>query len=90
MTMSDLVSPAVFAALGVALGLAYFWLLRANLRLFFRGRGQAVAVLVLRLAAAGTVFWLIAGWGAAALIPALAGFLAGRFLFLRWSRRQPC
>ena len=33
MTMSDLVSPAVFAALGVALGLAYFWLLRANLRL---------------------------------------------------------
>lgn len=90
MTVLDLAGPALFAAVGAAAGLAYFWALRGNLRLYLEGRNRAAAVLALRLAVTAAVFWLIAGQGAAALIAALGGFLAGRFLFMRWVRRQPC
>jgi len=90
MSLSDVVSPVMFAALGFAAGLAYFRALWGNLRLYFEGRKAAAAVLALRLAAAAGLFWLIAGFGAAALLAALAGFLASRVFVLAWVRRQEC
>lgn len=90
MSVSDLAMLVLFAALGAAAGLAYFWALRANLRLYFERRGWAAVLLALRLMGVAALFWLIAQAGAAALIAALAGFLAARFLFLLGVRRQPC
>lgn len=83
---------ASFAVLGLVGGLAYFWALRASLRIFAAGRYRplATALFIMRLAAAGLVFWLIAGWGAAALVGTLLGFLGARFISLRWVLREPC
>lgn len=70
------------ALLGVALGLAYFLALKASLR--FSGRPPAmVAAALLRLAVAGGGFWAAAQAGAAPLLAALGGFLAGRWVLMR-------
>ena len=76
---------ALCALLGVVLGLAYFKALKASLR--FAGRPPEVAAAaLLRLAAAGGGFWAAAQAGAAPLLAALGGFLAGRWLMLRTMR----
>lgn len=70
------------AALGLALGLAYFAALRASLGL--AGRPLVLAVSVAgRLALAGVGFWAAAQAGALPLLGALGGFLVGRWLWLR-------
>ena len=90
MSLLAVMTALLFAALGFAAGLAYFWALWGNLRLYLGGRKGAIAFLAARLAAAAALFWLIAGFGAAALLAALAGFLAARIVALVWVRRQPC
>ena len=73
------------ALLGLVLGLAYFAVLRASLRFTARPLVLAASV-VLRLGAAVAGFWAAAQAGAAPLLAALAGFLAGRWLMLRGAR----
>lgn len=90
MTRTILVDVALFAPLGLVLGLAYFRALRSNVRRFAAGaapRGLVLSPLV-RLAAAGAVLALVATQGAAALLAALGGFLAARVLVLRAARKE--
>jgi hypothetical protein len=82
---------APFAALGAALGLAHFALLRLNVHLYLRG-GSAVspvALHVTRLACIGTAFLAISPRGPAALLSALAGFSVVRFAVARPHWRPP-
>lgn len=71
------------AALGVALGLAYFSLLRWNLRLYLRGQWRGIGMQLLRFAAVASAFALLARSGAWPLLLALGGFMLGRMLILR-------
>lgn len=66
----------VFFLLGLLIGASYFALLRAEVGQVLHGARARYAIMthVLRLAAAGLVFWLIAQHGATALLAALAGF----------------
>ena len=80
--MTPLAMTSLSALLGLGLGLAYFALLRASLRL----SGQAVVLVIMalgRLGLAGAGFWTAAQAGAMPLLAALAGFLAGRWLWMR-------
>ncbi len=65
-----------FLVAGVVLGAGYFALLRAEVGQFVRGAAASYAIMthLLRLAAAVLMFWLIAQYGATALLAALAGF----------------
>lgn len=65
-----------FLLLGVVLGAGYFALLHAEVGQFVRGAPARYAITthLLRLATAALVFWLIAQYGATALLAALAGF----------------
>ncbi len=73
---------AVGALAGLALGLAYFWALKASLNV--RRVWMAVAAAA-RFAAAGAGFWALAQAGAPPLLAGLAGFVAGRWLMMRWA-----
>jgi len=65
-----------FLLLGVVLGAGYFALLHAEVGQFVRGGSARYAIVthLLRLAVAVLVFWLIAQYGAMALLASLAGF----------------
>jgi hypothetical protein len=65
-----------FLFAGVVLGAGYCALLRAEVGQFVRGAAAPYAIMthLLRLAAAVLMFWLIAQYGATALLAALAGF----------------
>jgi F1F0 ATPase subunit 2 len=65
-----------FLFAGIVLGAGYFALLHAEVGQFVRGAAPRYAIMmhILRLAAAVLVFWLIAQYGAMALLAALAGF----------------
>jgi hypothetical protein len=67
---------AAFVVIGVLLGAGYFAVLRIEVRRIVGGLPARYAILihVARLAAAGLVFWVVAQFGAAALLAALAGF----------------
>jgi hypothetical protein len=67
---------AAFVVIGVLLGAGYFAVLRIQVRRIVGGLPARYAILihVARLAAAGLVFWVVAQFGAAALLAALAGF----------------
>jgi len=79
---------ALFAALGTLGGLAYFALLRRSLAGALDWRRVAGGS-ALRLIAAGLALWAVAQAGAGALLAALAGFLAGRWLALRRAGGTP-
>ncbi|MBL6752093.1 MAG: hypothetical protein ISP90_16350 [Nevskia sp.] len=72
-----------YAALGVALGLAHFGLLRWNLSLYLRGQWRGIGMQVLRFAAVASAFALLARSGAWPLLLGLSGFMLGRMLILR-------
>lgn len=76
------------AVLGLALGWAYFALLRWNTALYLRGRhrGLALALQLLRFAVLALVLWQLARVSAWALLAAFAGFLIARVLALRGAR----
>lgn len=83
-------APIVTALLGAALGFAYFHALRLNAQLYVCG-GKLWRPVVLHLARiVGVVlaFVLIAPFGAAALLGALAGFVAARFIVVRPERSR--
>jgi FtsH-binding integral membrane protein len=65
-----------FLFVGIVLGAGYFALLHAEVGQFMRGMPARYAIMmhVLRLAVAALMFWLIAQYGAMALLAALAGF----------------
>jgi hypothetical protein len=67
---------AAFVVIGVLLGAGYFAVLRIEVRRIVGGLPARYAILIhlARLAAAGLVFWVVAQFGAAALLAALAGF----------------
>lgn len=80
---------ALYVAVGLALGAAYFVLLSHTVRLHVANAPTARIVpgYVVRLGAAVAVFWVVAQQGALPLLLTLAGFLAARFAvrrFLRW------
>ena len=65
-----------FLLIGILLGAGYFVLLFAEVTQHARGAssGHAIVMPLLRLAAAMLMFWVIAQYGAAALLASLAGF----------------
>jgi len=65
-----------FLVVGIMLGVGYFALLHAEVGQFVHGAAARYAIMtrLMRLAAAVLVFWLIAQYGATALLAALAGF----------------
>jgi F1F0 ATPase subunit 2 len=71
---------------GAALGWAHFASLAWVADLFAAGRIGAVALQVGRLAVLSGFLWLCAQGGAAVLLAAAAGVLAGRSLVLRRAR----
>jgi F1F0 ATPase subunit 2 len=66
----------VFLLLGILLGAGYFALLFASVHQFARAPSPPKVIVphLLRLAAAMIGFWLIAQYGASALLASLAGF----------------
>lgn len=85
-----LMLPSAAAALlaGLLFGLVYFAMLGRSVALFLHGAGAllAVGMTLMRLAAAAAAFALAARFGAPALLGALLGFLAARFVALRLHR----
>ncbi|MEG6508971.1 ATP synthase subunit I [Methyloligella sp. 2.7D] len=67
---------ALFAAIGMALGAGFFALLHKEVGQFADGTpsGKLVALHLVRLVGAAGLFWIIAQYGAAALLASLAGF----------------
>jgi F1F0 ATPase subunit 2 len=65
-----------FLLLGILLGAGYFGLLFVEVGKYVQGASARYAIMthLLRLAAAVPMFWLVAHYGAAALLAALAGF----------------
>jgi dipeptide/tripeptide permease len=68
------------AAVGFAVGLVYFALLRRSVTDYVRGTsvGRPMLLTVLRVAIAGAAFWLLVQWSAAAGIAGLLGFTLAR------------
>jgi F1F0 ATPase subunit 2 len=85
--MMDL-APVMAALLGAALGFAYFNALRLNARLYLAEGPlwQPVVLHLLRIVGVVSAFVLIAPYGAGALLGALAGFVAMRFVLVRPER----
>lgn len=80
----------LYLAAGATLGAAYFTMLFWTVRLY-TSQARTLRVLplyVLRLAAAATVFWLIAQQGAVPLLAALLGFLMARGAAQRWLKAE--
>ena len=74
-------------AAGLAVGLAYFWLLHRAVRALLAPRtgGHAWPFHLLRLVLAVAAFALLARQGALPLLLGFAGFLAARPLVRRWA-----
>jgi len=66
----------VFLLIGALLGAGYFALLFAEVTQHARGASSSYAIVthLLRVAAAVLMFWLIAHYGATALLASLTGF----------------
>lgn len=80
---------ALFALAGVALGIAYFYALDGNVRLYLRPGLRVLAVLVhiARLALLAGALFVIARVGALPLLVSFAGLLVGRWWVLSRTRR---
>ena len=81
---------AISLLAGLAFGLLYFRVLRASVHRLVTGAsaGKHIGLTLARIAVAGAFAFLLALWGAAALLAGFAGFLAARVLALRAARRQ--
>jgi len=90
MATPQLVTIAVSLLAGVAFGLLYFRAMRASVHHLVTGAstGKHIGLTLARIAVAGTFAFLLALWGAAALLSGFAGFLAARALALRAARRE--
>jgi F1F0 ATPase subunit 2 len=76
---------ALYLGIGAVLGAVYFVLLHHSVRRYVAGAPplRVVSVFLLRFAAAGVAFWLLAQQGAAPLLLAMLGFLAARLVAQR-------
>jgi len=83
-------APIIAALLGAALGFAYFRALRLNARLYVIGGPlwRPVVLHLARIAGVVSAFVLIAPFGVGALLGALAGFVAARFVLVRPEERS--
>jgi F1-F0 ATPase (N-ATPase) AtpR subunit len=81
---------AAMAVAGLALGLAYFAVLRRTAELLGTGgsRLRPLLLTLARIAVAALAFFFAARLGAAPLLAAFIGFLAARALALRRVRRS--
>lgn len=79
-----------WAAAGAALALGYFRAVRQSAALFVAGgsAARAVALTLLRMAAAVALLTLAARQGTAPLLAAAAGFAGGRWTFMARARRE--
>jgi hypothetical protein len=89
MLAATLVRVALFAVAGLALGAAYFLVLRRTVEVYLSGRQLFVpAFLTVARIAGAIVLLVVAGqFGAMALLAAFLGFLGARTLALRTTRR---
>jgi F1F0 ATPase subunit 2 len=80
-----------YVVVGLAAGLAYFAVLRVNVRQYLDGtaRWQPLTLHGVRIAAAVALFWVLATQGAAPMLAGLAGFVTARFVALRWKEERP-
>ena len=80
-----------YAVVGLAAGLAYFAVLRINIRLYLDGtaRWQPLILHGVRIAAAIALFWVLATRGAAPMLAGLAGFVTARFVALKSKAERP-
>ena len=80
-----------YAVVGFAMGLAYFAVLRINVRLYLDGtvRWQPLILHGVRIATAVALFWVLATQGAASMLAGLTGFVTARFVALRWKEERP-
>lgn len=82
-----MIEAALAAVMGFALGAAWCVSLRTNTDLYLSGAlWRPVGLHVLRLAAVGIAFALVAREGPLPLLAALAGFLGARTLTVRGAR----
>jgi F1F0 ATPase subunit 2 len=91
MTISIFVQAAMFAVLGVAVGVLHFRGLRETTRLYLGGgpKARPIALHALRVIVTAAVFVGIAQRGAVALLAAFAGFVAARVIAVARARREP-
>ena len=80
-----------YTVVGMAAGLAYFAVLRINLRLYLDGNARWRPLILhgIRTVAAAVLFWVLATRGAAPLLAGLAGFVTARFVAQRWREERP-
>jgi F1F0 ATPase subunit 2 len=85
-----LLTVLTYAVVGLAAGLAYFAVLRVNVRLYVDGSSSWCPLILhgVRIAVAVGLFWILAIQGAAPMLAGLAGFVTARFVALRWKERQ--
>jgi F1F0 ATPase subunit 2 len=90
MMREESVKLMIFLALGALLGAAYLGALQWNVRLYCRGSGAPLALMIhaLRLLGSAAVFVAIAQAGAAPLLSAAAGFHCMR-IFALGTKRWP-
>jgi hypothetical protein len=88
MTAIDTVQSLLYLTAGGVLGLVYFLLLHATLRLHTRRSDASILVILYvgRVGGAILAFWAVAQAGALPLLLALAGFLAARLAVSRMIR----
>lgn len=86
MTATNLLAFVSGAALGLAIGLAYFAALRVNVRLYISGSAgwRPVLLHVARIVAVALGFWALATQGPGPLLGGLLGFLAARRVIRKW------
>lgn len=91
MTPSLVLHAALFALVGLALGLAHFVGLRETTRLYLAdgARARSIAIHVARMIATAAIFVWIAQRGAVPLLSTFAGFLAARMITVARARREP-
>lgn len=91
--MSDalLVTVISYAAVGLAAGLGHFAMLRINVRLYLAGNARWRPLILhgVRIAVAVALFWVLATQGVAPMVSGLAGFVAARFVAMRWKEEHP-
>jgi len=85
-----LLTVLTYGVAGLAAGLAYFAVLRVNVRLYLNGtaRWQPLILHGVRTTAAVALFWVLANQGAAPMLAGLAGFITARFIALRWKEKH--
>ena len=80
---------AAFAAMGFALGLAYFAALRWTVERYLRGNRTAIVWYVLRLAAVGAALYVLVRTGGVLVLASLAGFFVARLVAVRRAHAPP-